>query len=41
MEFDLKEVLIVDNIKWVVEKFNFLNEDDMYVVIGYNGLIVV
>lgn len=38
MEFDLKEVLTAENLKRVVEKFNFSNEDDMYAAVGYNGI---
>jgi guanosine-3',5'-bis(diphosphate) 3'-pyrophosphohydrolase len=38
MEFDLKEIFTVDNIKRVAEKFNFANEDDMYAAVGYNGI---
>ncbi|WP_071395877.1 RelA/SpoT family protein [Bacillus tuaregi] len=38
MEFDLKEILTLDNIKRVVEKFNFTNEEDMYAAVGYNGI---
>ena len=38
MEFDLKEILTSDNVKRVVEKFNFANEDDMYAAVGYNGV---
>src|SRR3954454_17254893 len=38
MEFDLKEVLTSDNVKKVAEKFNFLNEEDMYAAVGYNGV---
>ena len=38
MEFDLKEILTPDNVKRVVEKFNFSNEDDMYAAVGYNGI---
>ena len=38
MEFDIKEILTSDNLKKVVEKFNFLNEDDMYAAVGYNGV---
>lgn len=38
MGFDLKEVLTVDNIKRVAEKFNFTNNDDMYAAVGYNGI---
>ncbi len=38
MEFELKEILTLDNVKRVVEKFNFANEDDMYAAVGYNGI---
>ena len=38
MDFDLKEILTPDNVKRVVEKFNFANEDDMYAAVGYNGI---
>lgn len=38
MEFDLKEILAPDNVKRVVEKFNFTSEDDMYAAVGYNGI---
>ncbi|MBM7701404.1 RelA/SpoT family protein [Metabacillus iocasae] len=38
LEFDLKEVLVSDNIKRVAEKFNFSHEDDMYAAVGYNGI---
>ncbi|MDZ5470855.1 bifunctional (p)ppGpp synthetase/guanosine-3',5'-bis(diphosphate) 3'-pyrophosphohydrolase (plasmid) [Bacillus sp. 31A1R] len=38
MEFDLKEILTPDNIKSVVEKFNFANDEDMYAAVGYNGV---
>ena len=38
MEFDLKEILTAENIKRVAEKFNFLNEEDMYAAVGYNGI---
>lgn len=38
MDFDLKEILTADNLKKVVEKFNFANEDDMYAAVGYNGV---
>ncbi|WP_285765505.1 bifunctional (p)ppGpp synthetase/guanosine-3',5'-bis(diphosphate) 3'-pyrophosphohydrolase [Peribacillus sp. SI8-4] len=38
MEFDLKEILTAENIKRVADKFNFLNEEDMYAAVGYNGI---
>jgi len=38
MEFELKEILTVDNLKKVAEKFNFSNEEDMYAAVGYNGV---
>ncbi|WP_394233070.1 RelA/SpoT family protein [Niallia oryzisoli] len=38
MEFDLKEILTPENVKRVVEKFNFANEEDMYAAVGYNGI---
>ncbi|PLR78033.1 (p)ppGpp synthetase [Bacillus sp. V3-13] len=38
MDFDLKEILTPDNVKRVVEKFNFTNEEDMYAAVGYNGI---
>lgn len=38
MGFEIKEVLIPDNIKRVAEKFNFANEEDMYAAVGYNGI---
>jgi guanosine-3',5'-bis(diphosphate) 3'-pyrophosphohydrolase len=38
MEFDVKEILTPENLKKVAEKFNFLNEEDMYAAVGYNGV---
>ncbi|MEH7119015.1 bifunctional (p)ppGpp synthetase/guanosine-3',5'-bis(diphosphate) 3'-pyrophosphohydrolase [Neobacillus vireti] len=38
MEFDIKEILTSDNLKKVAEKFNFMNEEDMYAAVGYNGV---
>ncbi|MFJ7744186.1 RelA/SpoT family protein [Peribacillus sp. NPDC097295] len=38
MEFELKEILTPENIKRVSDKFNFLNEEDMYAAVGYNGI---
>ncbi|QQZ10750.1 RelA/SpoT family protein [Heyndrickxia vini] len=38
MDFELKEILTSENIKRVAEKFNFMNEEDMYAAVGYNGI---
>ena len=38
LEFDLKEVMTAENIKKVAEKFNFMNDEDMYAAVGYNGI---
>ncbi|WP_057911591.1 RelA/SpoT family protein [Peribacillus muralis] len=38
MDFELKEILTPENIKRVADKFNFLNEEDMYAAVGYNGI---
>ncbi|XJZ26337.1 RelA/SpoT family protein [Bacillota bacterium Lsc_1132] len=38
MEFDIKEILTSENLKKVVEKFNFMNEDDMFAAVGYSGV---
>ena len=38
MEFDVKEVLTAENLKRVAEKFNILNEDDLFAAVGYNGI---
>lgn len=38
MDFDLKEILTTDNVKKVAEKFNFVQEEDMYAAVGYNGI---
>ena len=38
MDFDVKEILTPENFKRVAEKFNFLNEEDMYAAVGYNGI---
>lgn len=38
MEFDVKEILTPENLKRVAEKFNILNEDDMFAAVGYNGI---
>jgi guanosine-3',5'-bis(diphosphate) 3'-pyrophosphohydrolase len=36
--FDVKEILTVENVKRVAEKFNFSNEEDMYAAVGYHGI---
>ena len=38
MEFDVKEILVTDNLKRVAGKFNFVHEDDMFAAVGYNGI---
>ena len=38
MEFDVKEILTPENLKRVAEKFNILNEDDLFAAVGYNGI---
>ena len=38
MEFDLKTILTLENMKKVAEKFNFSHVDDMYAAVGYNGI---
>lgn len=37
-EFEVKEVLVNENIKRVCEKFNFTSEEDMYAAVGFNGI---
>ncbi|MGM0897164.1 MAG: RelA/SpoT family protein [Bacillota bacterium] len=37
-EFTNKEVLTAENIKRVIEKYNFASEDDMYAAVGFNGI---
>jgi guanosine-3',5'-bis(diphosphate) 3'-pyrophosphohydrolase len=37
-EFDIKEVLVNENIKRVCEKFNFTSEEDMYAAVGFSGI---
>lgn len=37
-EFEVKEVLVSENIKRVCEKFNFAGEEDMYAAVGFNGI---
>ncbi|WP_096153232.1 MULTISPECIES: RelA/SpoT family protein [Bacillus] len=38
MDFEVKEILTSDNLKRVVEKFNFANDEDMFAAVGYNGI---
>ncbi|EDL62599.1 RelA/SpoT family protein, partial [Bacillus sp. SG-1] len=38
LEFELKEVLTPENVSRVSEKFNFMNEEDMYAAVGYSGI---
>ncbi|MGE8206123.1 RelA/SpoT family protein [Heyndrickxia sp. NPDC080065] len=38
MDFDLKEIITPENLKRVAEKFNFVNEEDMYAAVGFNGI---
>jgi GTP diphosphokinase / guanosine-3',5'-bis(diphosphate) 3'-diphosphatase len=38
MGFEIKEIFSSDNLKRVIEKFNFANEEDMYAAVGYNGI---
>ncbi|ATP41242.1 (p)ppGpp synthetase [Solibacillus sp. R5-41] len=37
-EFDAKEVLTNENIKRVIEKFNYTHEDDLYAAVGVGGI---
>jgi GTP pyrophosphokinase len=38
MEFEPKEILTLDNMKKVAEKFNFSNEEELFASVGYNGI---
>ncbi|VEF47674.1 (p)ppGpp synthetase I SpoT/RelA [Bacillus freudenreichii] len=38
LDFDLKDILVPENIERTAEKFNFPTEDDMYAAVGYNGI---
>lgn len=38
MEFDVKEILTAENLKKVMAKFNFTNEEDMFAAVGYNAV---
>ena len=37
-EFDLKEVLTPDNIKRVIEKYNYTHEEDLYAAVAVGGI---
>ncbi|WP_456273918.1 RelA/SpoT family protein [Bacillus sp. AK031] len=41
LDFDLKEVITLENVSRVAEKFNFSNEEDMYAAVGYSGITAV
>jgi GTP pyrophosphokinase len=36
--FDVKQVLVEENINQVAKKFNFKGEEDMYAAVGYGGI---
>ncbi|WP_087971777.1 RelA/SpoT family protein [Oceanobacillus rekensis] len=38
LNIDPKEVLVSDNMQRVFDKFNFTGEEDMYAVVGYQGI---
>jgi len=38
LDFKLKDVLTEENINRVCKKFNFVNEDDLYAAVGYQGI---
>ncbi len=38
LDFEVKDVLTVENLQKVADKFNFANEEDMYAAVGYNGI---
>ncbi len=38
LEFDVKDILTIENLQKVADKFNFSNEEDMYAAVGYNGI---
>lgn len=37
-EFDMKEVLTSENIKRVIDKFNYTHEEDLYAAVGVGGI---
>ncbi len=38
MEIDFKEAFSSDNLKRVLDKYNFSNESDLYAAVGYSGI---
>ncbi|MDF2558435.1 MAG: bifunctional (p)ppGpp synthetase/guanosine-3,5-bis(diphosphate) 3-pyrophosphohydrolase [Bacillales bacterium] len=38
LEIGVKEAFAPENLKRVLEKYNFLNEDDLYAAVGYGGM---
>ncbi|WP_438420309.1 GTP diphosphokinase [Bacillus siamensis] len=38
LDFEVKDVLTLENLQKVADKFNFSNEEDMYAAVGYNGI---
>ncbi|MEQ6375808.1 bifunctional (p)ppGpp synthetase/guanosine-3',5'-bis(diphosphate) 3'-pyrophosphohydrolase [Bacillaceae bacterium S4-13-58] len=38
LQLDPKEVITTSNLRRVLEKFNFANEEDMYAAVGYQGI---
>lgn len=38
LEVGVKEAFAPENLKRVLEKYNFLNEDDLYAAVGYGGM---
>ncbi len=38
LDFEVKEILVPENLNRVAEKFNFSNEEDMFAAVGYNGI---
>lgn len=38
MDFDVKDILTLENEERVADKFHFSNVDDMYAAVGYNGI---
>ncbi|TWO97200.1 GTP diphosphokinase [Bacillus amyloliquefaciens] len=38
LDFEVKEVLTLENLQKVADKFNFSNEEDKYAAVGYNGI---